>query len=238
MSLELSILVYEFIGTMILVAFGTGLGASLSLKKTHNHATPGAWLLITVGWGLAVFLGVAVSVEVSGAHLNPAVTIGNAVNGNLDWSLVPYYLIGEFAGAFFGAAVVVLMYYPHFQETSDIETVGIFATAPGIDNKVFNLISETVATFLFVLTISFATAYAPIWAVPIIVGLAVVSIGISFGGLTGYAINPARDLGPRFAHTILPIPNKGESNWQYALVPLVGPIIGGIGAVFLFEILS
>ncbi len=237
MSLELTTVLFEFIGTMVLIAFGTGLGASLSLNKTHNHGMPGAWLLITIGWGLAVIFGVAVAIEETGAHLNPAVTIGNAVNGNLDWSLVPFYLIGEFAGAFAGASLVVLMYYPHFKETTDVETVGIFATTPGIDNKIFNLIQEAIATFLFVLIISFATTYAPIWAVPIIVGLAVIGIGISFGGLTGYAINPARDLGPRFANTVLPIPNKSSSNWKYAWVPLVGPILGGIGAVFLFNLL-
>ncbi len=237
MSAELTIVVFEFIGTLILISFGTGLGASLSLNKTHNHATPGAWLLITIGWGLAVFMGVAVAGDATGAHLNPAVTIGNAVNGNLDWALVPYYLLGEFAGAFTGAALVVLLYYPHFVETNDVDTIGIFATTPAIDNKPFNLIAEAVATFLFVLSISFATMYAPAWGVPIIVGLAVVAIGISFGGLTGYAINPARDLGPRVAHAILPIPNKGNSNWQYAWVPFVGPILGGIGAVALFNVL-
>ncbi len=237
MSTELTIVVFEFIGTLILIAFGTGLGASLSLNKTHNHAMPGAWLLITIGWGLAVFLGVAIAGDATGAHLNPAVTIGNAVNGNLEWNLVPYYLIGEFAGAFTGAALVVLLYYPHFAETNDTDTIGIFATSPGIDNKVFNLLSEAVATFLFVLSIMFATRFAPSWGVPIVVGLAVVAIGISFGGLTGYAINPARDLGPRAAHAILPIPNKGDSNWQYAWVPIVGPILGGIGAVALFNVL-
>jgi glycerol uptake facilitator protein len=223
----------ELIGTMILIIFGGGVVGGVVLKK--SKAENSGWIVITMGWGLAVAIAVYAVGQISGAHLNPAVTIGLAAIGDFPWSDVPSYIAAQMIGAFIGAVIVYLHYMPHFKATDDQGAkLGVFATDPAIKNPVANLLSEVIGTFILLLGLlaiganKFAEGLNPF-----IVGFLIVAIGLSLGGTTGYAINPARDLGPRIAHFILPIPGKGSSNWDYAWIPVVGPIIGGTyGALF------
>lgn len=229
----------EFIGTAVLTMFGTGVGCSINLKKTLAKAVGSNWVVVAFGWGVAVMLGVYTA-EYFGApgHLNPALTVGFALGGMFEWGDVLPYLIAQMVGGFLGAAITSLHYWPHFRETTQEEgnSVGVFATGPAIEDKLFNVISEIIATFAFVFTLLFLPAdFAPALK-PLVLAFLLVAISFSFGSTTGYAINPARDLGPRLAYTLLPIPNKGKGNWQYAWVPTVGPIVGAIIAVMVFKL--
>jgi glycerol uptake facilitator protein len=230
----LSIIGAETIGTAILILLGDGVVAGVLLNKSKGQNA--GWVVITFGWGFAVMAGVFAVGQFSGAHLNPAVTLGNAIAGNTDWGDVPKYLIGEFLGAFIGAVLVFLAYLPHWAETEDPGLkLAVFSTGPAIRNTPANVITEVIGTFMLVFGIlaflaNDATAKDALF--PLIVAFLVVGIGMSLGGPTGYAINPARDLGPRIAHAILPIPGKGPSDWGYAWIPVVGPLIGGaLGAL-------
>lgn len=223
----------ELIGTMILIIFGGGVVAGALMKK--SKAENGGWVLITIAWGLAVALGVYAVGNISSAHLNPAVTLGFAAIGEFPWADVPKYIVAQLIGAIIGATIVYFQYLSHWKETEDqAAKLSVFATIPAIRHPLSNIISEIVGTFallLGLLTIG-ANEFAD-GLNPLIVGALIVAIGMSLGGPTGYAINPARDLGPRIAHFILPIPGKGTSDWRYAWIPVVGPVIGGIyGALF------
>lgn len=221
----------EFLGTFLLIMFGTGVGASANLEKAYAKGT--GWVMIAFAWGFAVMLGVYTSGYFgSPGHLNPAVTIAFAAGNLVPWSIVPGYVLAQVAGAFLGTAVVSLHFYPHFKVTDQAHgnSVAVYATAPAIKNTPFNFISEVVATFAFVLSLLTLGNFTQ-GLKPLIVGLLIAAIGFSFGSTTGYAINPARDLGPRLAYGILPIPNKGKANWGYAWIPIVGPILGALIAV-------
>ncbi|MFS0636185.1 MIP/aquaporin family protein [Mesobacillus foraminis] len=223
----------EVIGTMILIVFGAGIGAGSTLK--HSYSNNAGWIVTTIAWGLAVTMGVFAVGSISGAHLNPAVTLGMAINGSIPWAEVPGYMAAQLIGAMIGAALVFLHYLPHWKETADpAAKLGVFATAPAVEHTFANLFSEMFGTFILVLGLLFIGANTFTEGLnPIAVGLLIVAIGMSLGGTTGYAINPARDLGPRLAHFLLPIPGKGTSNWGYAWIPVVGPLMGGaLGAVF------
>ncbi|KEF39726.1 MIP family channel protein [Schinkia azotoformans MEV2011] len=223
----------EMIGTMILIVFGAGIGAGSSLKK--SYAQNAGWIVTTLAWGLAVTMGVFAVGSISGAHLNPAVTLALAINGSFPWAQVPGYIIAQLIGAMLGAAIVYLQYLPHWAVTEDPATkLGVFATSPAIPHTFSNLLSEIIGTFVLVLGLLFIGANEFTEGLnPLAVGLLIVVIGMSLGGTTGYAINPARDLGPRIAHFLLPISGKGSSNWGYSWIPVVGPFLGGsLGAVF------
>jgi glycerol uptake facilitator protein len=237
----------EFIGTMILIILGDGVVAGVLLR--NSKAENSGWIVITFGWAMAVAIAVYCVGQFTGAQINPAVTISAAVTGNLDWALVPGYIIAQFLGAFVGAVIVWLAYLPHWPETEDEGLkLGVFCTAPAIYNTPANLITEIIGTFVLVFGVFGITANAgsvPGGAAaviatginPLLVGLIVLGIGLSLGGPTGYAINPARDLGPRIAHAVLPIAGKGGSDWGYSWIPVVGPIIGGIIGAVLFTLL-
>ena len=235
----MQILIAETIGTMLLILLGDGVVANVLLGKTKGNNS--GWIVITTAWAFAVFVGAYSAVAMgSGAHLNPAVTIGLLVAGKTPLAEVPYYLVGEFVGAFLGAVLVWLHYQPHWSATSDPGLkLAVFATGPAIRNTVMNLISEIIGTFVLMFAI---LAIPAVWALPgpYTVALAVLVIGLALGGTTGYAINPARDLSPRIAHAILPIPGKGSSDWGYSWIPMVGPIVDAViaavlaGAVGLF----
>jgi glycerol uptake facilitator protein len=233
----LSIFGAEVIGTALLILLGNGVvaGVLLSLSKAQN----GGWIVITFGWGMGVMVGVFAVSQFSGAHLNPAVTLGFAVIGNTEWSDVPKYLAGEFVGAFIGATLVYLAYLSHWGETEDPGLkLACFCTAPAIRNTAANIITEVIGTFVLVfgvLVIFADKATAATGLGGLLVGLLVLAIGLSLGGPTGYAINPARDLGPRIMHAILPIPGKGPSDWGYAWIPVVAPIIGGVLGALAFN---
>ena len=229
----------EFIGTALLIILGAGVVANVVLNKTKGQNS--GWIVITFGWGMAVFVGVYASTTLGGSgHLNPAVTIALAVFGNFDSSLLTPYLAAQFGGAFTGSIVAWLAYKQHFDETTDKELkLAVFCTSPAIRNPINNLITEIIGTFVLLfgalLMSKPAGSLGALDALP--VALLVLGIGISLGGPTGYAINPARDLGPRIAHFILPIPGKRDSDWSYAWVPVAGPIIGGLIAAYLFSLL-
>lgn len=248
----------EFIGTALLILLGNGVVANVVLPQTKGHA--GGWIVIAFGWGMAVFVAVWCFGAISGAHLNPAVTIGLAVAGKFPlegqsvFQEVACYAIAQLLGAIAGAALVFLHYFDHFRASTDPGAkLACFATGPAIRRKSSNLFSEVVGTFVLVFaalmavdpSISYAAeaAEAPqalpmkiglgtLGALP--VGLLVLSIGLSLGGTTGYAINPARDLGPRLAHAVLPVPGKGSSDWGYAWIPIAGPVLGGLLAAGLW----
>jgi glycerol uptake facilitator protein len=225
----LSIFGAEVIGTAILILLGDGVVAAVLLNQ--SKAQNSGWIVITFGWGMAVAMAVFAVGQFSGAHLNPAVTFGFAVMGNTEWSDVPEYFAGELVGAFIGAILVFLAYSNHWRATEDPGLkLAVFCTAPAIRNTVANIITEVIGTFLLVFGVLAITA-DPITVetglVPLLVGLLVLAIGLSLGGPTGYAINPARDLMPRIAHALLPIPGKGPSDWGYAWIPVVAPLIGG-----------
>ncbi|HJA73975.1 MAG TPA: aquaporin family protein [Candidatus Limosilactobacillus faecipullorum] len=217
----------EFFGTLILILFGCGANASNSLKKTYGQNT--GWLFICLAWGFAVTMGVYVAgVFGSQGHLNPAVTLPFALFGRFPWSQVFPYLTGQFLGAFIGAALVVAQFYPHFLVTrGGGNNVGIFATRPAIQRPGFNFLSEVIATAIFVFTLlnlgNFTTGLKPV-----VVGLLIFMVGAGLGTTTGFAINPARDWAPRLVYTILPVPNKGSAEWNYAWVPMFGPLLGAI----------
>ena len=229
----------EFIGTMLLIIMGDGVVANVVLNKTKGNNS--GWIVITFGWAMAVFLGVYASTSLGGSgHLNPAVTIAMAAFSDFDSSLLPTYILAQFAGAIAGAVIVWLTYKQHFDSTDDKDgKLAVFCTAPAIRNPLHNLITEIIGTFVLgfgALAMSKpATTLGTLDALP--VGLLVLGIGLSLGGPTGYAINPARDLGPRIAHFILPIKNKRDSDWGYSWIPLVGPIIGALLAVYLFKLI-
>jgi glycerol uptake facilitator protein len=225
----------ELVGTTVLITLGLSVVANVALDKTKGQNAG----LIVVGfaWAIAVFVGVFISADISGAHLNPAVTVALAVAGKFEWSLVPGYLLAQFLGAFAGALLTWLTYKGHFDASKDPASIlGVFSTGPAIRNPVQNLMTEAIASFIFMLAVFFIQAgevkLGSIDALP--VALLVLGIGLSMGGPTGYAINPARDLGPRIMHALLPIPHKGSSDWKYALIPVVGPILGAVLAAFLY----
>ena len=222
----------ELIGTMILIIFGAGVVAGVVLKD--SKAENSGWIVITIAWGLAVTMGVYAVGNFSGAHLNPAVTLGFASIGELPWAKVPVYIAAQIIGAIIGAAIVFFNYLPHWSQTEDETTkLAVFATIPAIRRPLSNLVSEIIGTTALVMGLLFIGANEFTEGLnPLIVGALIIAIGMSLGGTTGYAINPARDLGPRIAHALLPIPGKGGSDWSYAWVPVVGPVFGGIyGAV-------
>ncbi|MDN6626656.1 MAG: aquaporin family protein [Pisciglobus halotolerans] len=227
----------EFIGTLILILLGDGVVAGSVLKKTKGQDT--GWLMITLGWGLAVTIGVYASGYLSPAHLNPAVTVGMATAGLFDWALVVPYIIAQMLGALVGAILVWVHYMPHWAATEDPEAIlGTFATGPAIRDNISNTVGEIIGTFVLVFgLLAFTRGDFTDGLNPLVVGALIVSIGLSLGGTTGYAINPARDLGPRIAQQILPIANKGNSDWSYSWIPVAGPIIGGVLAAVLFNLI-
>jgi glycerol uptake facilitator protein len=226
----------ELVGTALLIILGDGVVANVVLQKTKGNNS--GWIVITIGWAMAVFVGILTSAAASGAHLNPAVTIAMAAIGKFEWALVPTYIAAQLLGAFLGAIIVWLSYQQHFNETENAaDKLAVFSTGPAIRNTVHNLISEIIGTFVLVFAVLKIAAPAnnlgALDALP--VAFIVLAIGLSLGGTTGYAINPARDLGPRIAHTFLPIKNKGGSDWGYSWIPVIGPILGGLIAAFLFQ---
>lgn len=222
----------EFFGTLLLIVLGEGVVAGVVLKRTKSENA--GWLTVVVAWGLAVTLAVFAVGSFSGAHLNPAVTIGLLVDGSFPADQVLGYILAQMAGAFTGAVIVWIHYLPHWKETPDAGAkLAVFATGPALRSPFVNLISEVIATAVLILGLLFLGGNEFSQGLkPVIVGLLIISIGLSLGGTTGFAINPARDLGPRIAHFILPIHGKGSSDWSYAWVPVVGPIVGSVlGAV-------
>ena len=227
----MSIIGAETIGTALLILLGDGVVAAVLLN--HSKAQNSGWIVITFGWAFAVMVGAYSIVQFSGAHLNPAVTLGVWINGGITGSDVPKYLIGEFLGAMIGATLVFFAYYQHFAATEDPGLkLAVFSTGPAIRNTMWNIITEIIGTMVLVLGILAMTnpgnkGVAASGLGVLLVAFLVGGIGLSLGGPTGYAINPARDLGPRIMHAILPIPGKGPSDWAYAWIPVVGPLLGG-----------
>ena len=227
----------EFFGTLLLIILGDGVVAGVVLKGTKSENS--GWLVIVLGWGLAVTLAIYAVGGISGAHLNPAVTIALAWSNNFEWNLVPGYCFAQLAGAFVGAVLVWIQYLPHWGKTDSASTkLAVFSTGPAVRSTFNNLISEIICTMILVLALLFigANRFAD-GLNPLVIGGLIVSIGLSLGGTTGFAINPARDLGPRIAHFILPIPGKGSSDWGYSWIPAVGPIIGALLAAYLFKLI-
>jgi len=231
--------VAEIIGTSLLIILGDGVVANVLLHKSKgNH---GGWIVITMGWAMAVFIAVYSVMNISGAHLNPALTIALATAGKFDWANVPVYIAAQFIGAMLGAFIVWVTYRQHFDETEDQDLqLAVFCNAPAIRSTVNNLLTEIIGTFVLVfgvfLVIPASNTLGALTALPY--ALLVLGIGLSLGGPTGYAINPARDLGPRIMHAILPIKGKGSSDWGYSWIPVVGPVLGGLLAALVFSILQ
>ena len=234
----------EIVGTMLLVVLGDGVVANVLLQKSKGQNS--GWIVITTGWALAVTVAVYAVNATSGAHLNPAVTIAMAAIGKFAWAQVPGYLVAQLIGGFLGGALVWLTYFPHWALTEDKATkLAVFSTGPAIYSPLSNLFTEAVGTTVLVLGL--LTVLTPANLVPntgfehgfapVLVGVIVWAIGLSLGGPTGYAINPARDLGPRLAHAVLPVAGKGDSNWRYAWIPVVGPIVGGVAGAVLYRML-
>ncbi len=235
-------IVAEIIGTFLLMLLGCGVNANVVLEGTKGNGS--GWIVITTGWAFAVYIGVLVAGPYSGAHINPAVSIGLAAAGEFPWADVPAYVGAQMIGAFIAAVLVWLMHKDHFEATKEPERkLGVFSTSPAIKNTPVNLLCEITGTFVLVFAVLYFTdmtiqdteqiiGLGSLGALP--VAIVVWGIGLSLGGTTGYAINPARDLGPRIAHAVLPIKNKGDSNWSYSWVPILGPIIGGVIAALLF----
>lgn len=228
----------EVLGTGALILLGDGVVAGVLLAK--SKAQNSGWIVITTAWAFAVFVGVIIAGPISGAHLNPAVTIGLAINGATPWEEVPVYIIAQMIGAFIGAVLVFLHYYPHWVETENADLkLAVFSTGPAIRSTTWNFVSEVIGTFVLVFVIfAFANNKGPaeglasLGALP--VAFLVLVIGLALGGTTGYAINPARDLGPRIAHFLLPIPGKRDSDWSYSWIPVLGPIVGGALAAVVY----
>jgi glycerol uptake facilitator protein len=242
-------LLAEAIGTMLLIILGDGVVAGVLLAK--SKAQDSGWIVITAGWAFGVVIAVYAVGRISGAHINPAVTIGLASIGEFPLAMVIPYVIAQMIGAFVGGVIVFLAYLPHWRETEDPALkLGVFCTGPAIRNTPANIVCEVIGTFVLVYgVLALVTTFGPevitdqalqvafsTGIVPLLVGLLVWGIGLSLGGPTGYAINPARDLGPRIAHAVLPIPGKGDSDWGYSWIPVVGPVIGGILGAVLFSI--
>lgn len=227
----------EFLGTMLLTLLGNGVVASVVLKD--SKAENSGWLTIVLGWGLAVTLAIYAIGRISGAHINPAVTLALFVSGDFPGEQVFGYILAQFAGGFFGAVLIWLHYLGHWPRTESAALkLAVFSTAPAIRATIPNLISEIIATMVLVLGILFIGANEYYEGLnPIVVGALIVSIGLSLGGTTGFAINPARDLSPRLAHFILPIPGKGSSDWSYSWIPILGPLVGGVLGAMLFKAL-
>jgi glycerol uptake facilitator protein len=239
----------EAIGTMILILLGDGVVANVLLERSKGQNS--GWIVIATGWGVAVAIAVYAVGRISGAHLNPAVTIALATIGSFSWADVPGYVAAQLVGAFLGAVLVWLMYLPHWALTADRGAkLGIFCTGPAISKPAPNFISEVIGTAVLLFGVLAIGANAQGWVKPgevdlslvfsrglqpLLVGVLVLGIGLSLGGPTGYAINPARDLGPRIAHALLPIPGKGDSNWSYSWIPVVAPIVGGIAGAALYS---
>ncbi|WP_186756098.1 MIP/aquaporin family protein [Echinicola salinicaeni] len=243
----MNIYVAEFIGTALLISLGSGVVANVVLKETKGYQS--GWIVITTAWALAVFVAVVVAGPYSGAHINPAVSVGLAVAGLFDWGLVPGYVLSQVLGACFGAFIAWLVYKDHFDITEDKGLkFAPFATAPAIRNYTSNFISEVVGTFILIFVILYSTGaqledgnntpigLGALGALP--VAFLVWVIGLAMGGTTGYAINPARDLGPRIAHQFLPIKGKGSSDWTYSWVPILGPLTGACLAAILYLFLG
>lgn len=238
----MSPLVGEFIGTILLILLGNGVVANVVLSKTKGHAS--GWIVITFGWGMAVFVAVSCVAAASGGHLNPAVTLGLAAAGKFSGP-VASYILAQMAGAMVGALLVYLTYISHYTASDDPNAkLATFCTGPAIRSVVPNLFSEMIGTFVLVFAVLMAETpsvgaektilgLGSLGALP--VGMLVLAIGLSLGGTTGYAINPARDLGPRIMHALLPIPGKRDSDWSYAWIPVIGPILGGLTAAGLFS---
>ena len=243
----------EFLGTTILLLMGNGVVANVVLDKTKGHDS--GWIVISAGWGLAVFTAVICVGDISGAHINPAVSIGLAAAGQFDWLLVPGYVVAQMLGGIIGGALVFFFYKSHYRVTKDADAkLATFCTGPNIRALPLNLFCEVAATFVLVYAVLQLADSDPTLTLAgeggdreiqvglgsigaMRVALIVTAIGLSLGGTTGYAINPARDLGPRIAHAVLPVPGKRDSDWSYAAVPVVGPVIGGVLAAGLFVLL-
>lgn len=227
----------ELVGTLLLILLGDGVVANVVLKNSKGSGS--GWMVITTGWAFAVAIPALIFGSYSGAHFNPALTISLAVIGNMPWNQVPIYLAGQFIGAFLGAVLVFIQYYDQFKSTDNqADKLSVFTTGPAIKNNVINFINELIGTFVLVFGIlgigaqNFASGLGTLC-----VGFLIWVIGLSLGGPTGYAINPARDLAPRIAHAILPIPNKGKSDWAYAWIPVIAPIVGAIVGAGFYTIL-
>ena len=227
-------ILFEFIGTATLLLFGVGVCANVSLK--HTKGNNAGWIVITVGWGLAVFIAAFIAAPYSGAHLNPAITIGFAIAGTFKGNVIGY-IIAQMLGALLGACLAYVMYKPHYDaEENPSVKLGTFCTAPAIKSTFYNFMSEVIGTFALVFAV-LMVAGAEING-PLPVGLLVIAIGMALGGATGYAINPARDLGPRIAHFLLPIKGKRDSDWSYAWIPVVAPMVGAALAALLYLAVS
>lgn len=230
-------IIAEVIGTFILLLLGNSVNANVSLKQTYGSGA--GWIVIALGWGIAVFVAVFIAGSVSGAHINPAVTLGLAIVGNFPWEKVPAFIAAQMVGAFLGAFATYVVYRPHFQATEDLDAkLGVFSTGPAIKNNFNNFVSEVIGTFALVFAVFFLVdgeGLGSLSALP--VGLLVLGIGLSMGGTTGYAINPARDLGPRIFHAVAPMKNKRDSNWGYSWIPVLGPMTGAVVAGLLFMLI-
>ncbi|MBA4196109.1 MAG: aquaporin [Chitinophaga sp.] len=229
----------EFVGTMALITLGNGVVANVVLNKTKGNNS--GWIVICFGWATAVFTGVFISADASGAHLNPAVTVALAAIGKFSWSLVPSYIAAQVLGAMAGSLLVWLAYYQHFNETSDAASqLAVFSTGPAIRNATHNILTEIIGTFILVFAVlnmaAPANSLGAVNALP--VAFVVLAVGLGLGGPTGYAINPARDLGPRIMFAILPIKGKGKADWGYSWIPVIAPIIGGVLAAYLFQAIN
>lgn len=229
----------EMLGTAILILLGNGVVANVVLKNTKGNDS--GWIVITLGWGMAVFTAVFCIAAYSGAHINPAVTLALAAAGKFAWAEVPMFILAQMLGGFIGAVLVWLTYKDHYEATDDSGAIlATFSTGPAIRNTTSNLISEIIGTFVLVFGVLYMVAadhgLGALDALP--VGLLVLAIGLSLGGTTGYAINPARDLAPRIAHAILPMSKKGDNDWGYAWIPVVGPVIGGLLAAGVYMMLG
>ena len=223
----MSVYLAEFIGTAILLYFGNSVNAATSLN--HSYAKDSGWVITTIGWGLSVAFAVYAVGQISGGHINPAVTVSMAIAGEIEWSIVPGYILAQVLGGVAGATLTWLQYLPHWGKTEDPATkLGVFSTSGAIPQRGANLVSEILGTMILIFGLLFigANEFAD-GLNPLVVGGLIVLIGMAQGGSTGYAINPARDFGPRLAHFLLPIKGKGDSNWSYAWIPIVGPIAGG-----------
>lgn len=235
--------VFELLGTFVMILLGCGVVACCNLQGSKGQG--GGWVVITLAWGLAVMCGVLIAGPYSGAHLNPAVSIGLAAAGKFPWAFVVPFIIAQMLGAFLGAVAVYVFYKDHFDATEDKPTkLAVFSTIPAIRNYRRNLVCEVLGTFVLVLVILYMSetgntaevGLGSIGAIP--VALLVVVIGMSLGGTTGYAINPARDMGPRLAHAALPIKDKGSNDWEYSWVPILGPILGAVTAAIVFAVVK